>query len=182
MKTCTKCKLAKAASSADFPPSKKMRDGLHSHCRQCVAEKGRAWAKKNAQHRLAKERARYAVKGRKTRPDNTVYVRAWRQTPKAFALHRLQTRLSRLLKRNVGCREMLQLVGCTRAELVAHLERQFPDGMTWVRRREWHIDHIKPFAAFNLSDADELRAACHFTNLQPLWAADNIAKGAAMAA
>jgi hypothetical protein len=43
--------------------------------------------------------------------------------------------------------------------------------------RGWHIDHKKPCALFDLSLPEQQRECFHFSNLQPLWAADNLAKG-----
>ena len=71
------------------------------------------------------------------------------------------------------------LIGCTVQELRQHLEAQFADDMSWENygRTGWHIDHIRPCASFDLSDPDQQRQCFHYTNLQPLWASDNMRKG-----
>lgn len=71
-----------------------------------------------------------------------------------------------------------EMLGCNFEELKAHLESQFRDGMTWGNRGEWHIDHIIPLASAK-TEAELLRLF-HYTNLQPLWAEENLAKGAKM--
>ena len=50
--------------------------------------------------------------------------------------------------------------------------------MTWENYglETWHLDHIKPVSKFNLLDVDEQKKCFHYTNLQPLWAKDNIKK------
>lgn len=70
------------------------------------------------------------------------------------------------------------LVGYTKDDLVAHLERQFLPGMSWDRREDFHIDHIIPLASFKFTTADdpEFRAAWALSNLRPLWAIENITK------
>ena len=70
------------------------------------------------------------------------------------------------------------LVGCSPAELKSHLEKQFRSGMAWDNYGQWHIDHIKPCAAFDLTDIAQQKSCFHYSNLQPLWAADNMRKGA----
>lgn len=74
----------------------------------------------------------------------------------------------------------INLLGCSFNELLAHVEKQFAPGMTreHFMRGELHLDHIKPCAAFDLSDPEQQRICFHYTNLQPLWAKDNLAKGA----
>lgn len=74
----------------------------------------------------------------------------------------------------------IELIGCTIAELRQHLEAQFIDGMNWDNygRNGWHVDHIRPCASFDLTDPEQQRQCFHHSNLQPLWAADNIRKGA----
>ena len=66
---------------------------------------------------------------------------------------------------------------CSVAFLYAHLEKQFTDGMTWENRGEWHIDHRRPRASFNLNNDDEIYMCQHYTNLQPMWGPENMAKG-----
>lgn len=67
-------------------------------------------------------------------------------------------------------------LGISIDEFKIYLESKFTDGMSWHNVGEWHIDHIKPLSSFNLTDEDEFRKACHYTNLQPLWASDNLRK------
>lgn len=70
----------------------------------------------------------------------------------------------------------MEYVGCSVDELRAYLEKQFTDGMTWENQGEWHIDHIRPCASFNLDNEIERHMCFHYTNLQPLWAFDNMSK------
>jgi hypothetical protein len=67
------------------------------------------------------------------------------------------------------------LLGCSPAHLKAHLEAKFTEGMTWMNYGKWHIDHVKPLASAKTES--EVYPLCHYTNLQPLWAEDNLRKG-----
>jgi hypothetical protein len=69
-------------------------------------------------------------------------------------------------------------LGCSIPEFRAYIEEQFLDGMSWERRSEWHLDHRRPLASFNLTDTEQCRIACHYTNYQPLWAKQNLKKAA----
>lgn len=55
-----------------------------------------------------------------------------------------------------------------------HIERQFTKGMNWSNHGEWHIDHIIPLASANTEQ--RLKELCHYSNLQPMWASENISK------
>ena len=70
----------------------------------------------------------------------------------------------------------MELIGCSTSELMIHLESKFKEGMTWENHGEWHIDHIKAIAKFNLLNDDEQKKCFHWSNLQPLWAEENIVK------
>ena len=68
-----------------------------------------------------------------------------------------------------------EIVGCSPQSLKEHLEKLFVDGMTWDNQGKWHIDHKIPLASAKTEE--ELYKLCHYTNLQPLWAEDNMKKG-----
>lgn len=72
----------------------------------------------------------------------------------------------------------LELLGCSIEELKVHIESLFQTGMTWDNWSHdgWHLDHIIPIASFDLSKEEEQRKCFHYTNLQPLWAEDNLSK------
>jgi len=71
----------------------------------------------------------------------------------------------------------MKLLGCSIDFLKKHLESQFKSGMSWSNYGKWHVDHIRPCASFDLSKPEEQRKCFHYTNLQPLWAKDNLKKG-----
>ena len=89
----------------------------------------------------------------------------------------LRSRLYSAIKGNYKSGSAVRDLGCSIKELKAHLEEQFVEGMNWNNHGSWHIDHIKPLASFDLTDREELLEAVNYTNLQPLWAADNLSKG-----
>ena len=74
----------------------------------------------------------------------------------------------------------MDLVGCSIPELRKRLTQQFLPGMTWDNYGKWHIDHIRPCASFDLTDPEQQKQCFHYSNLQPLWAADNLRKGASI--
>ena len=93
--------------------------------------------------------------------------------------HNLRARLRDSLKNNYKSGSAVKNLGCSLKELKAYLESKFQEGMCWDNWNinGWHIDHIKPLSSFDLSNKDQLLKACHYTNLQPLWAKDNLIKG-----
>ncbi len=104
-----------------------------------------------------------------------------RHTDVAFRLVCLvRSRVSHALRKassSKSCRT-IEMLGCTGKELRSHVESKFLPGMTWENHGHagWHIDHIIPLAKFDLSDPTQQAAAFHYTNLQPLWAKDNLRK------
>lgn len=66
------------------------------------------------------------------------------------------------------------ILGCSYEQFVAYMKSKFQVGMTLKNHGNWHIDHIVPISSANTTE-DVLRLN-HYTNLQPLWAADNLKK------
>lgn len=90
----------------------------------------------------------------------------------------MRTRIYLAVKRNQKAGSLLVLLGCSIPELRLHLEAQFKPSMSWGNYGAWHVDHIRPCASFDLAKPEEQRACFHYTNLQPLWGPENVAKGA----
>lgn len=90
----------------------------------------------------------------------------------------LRSRLRKALVHGTKSKTTLELLGCSLDCLREHLEAQFQPGMSWENygRRGWHIDHIKPISKFDLTDPAQLSEVNNYTNLQPLWWQDNLAK------
>lgn len=103
-----------------------------------------------------------------------------KQDPQFKIANNLRRRMGEALRKGYGKKSggTLELVGCSWAELKSHLESQFTDGMSWENygRTGWHVDHIKPCAFFDLTIDEQQKECFHYTNLQPLWAEDNIKK------
>lgn len=122
-------------------------------------EKTKAWAKKN--------------------PDQWRFhqAKSWRKKYAEDDVFNVSCRIRSCLRRVVLQKtKSSKLLGCSWVDLANHLERQFVDGMGWHNRNEWHIDHIIPLATAK-TEADVI-ALNHFTNLRPMWARENMSKGA----
>ena len=91
----------------------------------------------------------------------------------------LRRRISSALFEHRKSKPTMKLLGCSIDFLKHYLESQFTEGMSWEKYglHGWHIDHIKPCALFDLSKPEEQQKCFCYTNLQPLWAIDNLRKG-----
>jgi hypothetical protein len=93
-------------------------------------------------------------------------------------LSSLRSRLRLAVKNNIKQEKTKELIGCDIEYLKTYLANKFQEGMTWENygKYGWHIDHIIPCSSFDMSDPEQQRKCFHYTNLQPLWAKDNISK------
>jgi len=90
----------------------------------------------------------------------------------------LRDRFYHAIASNVKSQHTMELLGCSTEQLKVHIESQFKDGMSWDNWsiKGWHIDHIRPCSSFDLSDPAQQKECFHYSNLQPLWAIENLKK------
>ena len=104
-------------------------------------------------------------------------MKAKRATPSFKIQTAMRSRMWAALKGRSKGRK-LSLLPYSIEELMAHLEVGFEEGMSWGNYGKWHVDHIIPCARFDHSNGAEFLECWSLKNLQPLWASDNIKKGA----
>jgi hypothetical protein len=203
MKLCTKCNLAKP--TAEFSPRKTTVDGLNWICKECARSYYAANKEKiNNRRRVAypytkkhnsersleyrrSNKQRKAEYDKKYRVDNREKIAAqkrnWERTQRETStqyklVSNLRRRLVHALKGHYKTGATLSLLGCSISEFKLHLESLFQEGMSWDNYGVygWHIDHIIPCYAFDLSDPAQQLVCFHYTNLRPLWAKDNLSR------
>lgn len=144
------------------------------------SEKQKIWNEnyvKNNFEKVKEQRKRYF---QNNKDKINKYIKIRRETDSCFALMKtIRSRVGRAIEKDYKSGSTIDLLGCTVEQLKFWLEAQFKDGMTWKNRgrKGWHIDHIKPLSSFDLTNPEELKQACHYTNLQPLWWYENLSKG-----
>ncbi len=113
------------------------------------------------------------------------YHRNWakhrRATDPNYKLYgTLCSRISAILGRREIRKGTVELLGCSISEFMAHIEKQFEEGMSWENYGrgigKWNLDHIRPCASFNLLDPEQANQCFHFSNLRPAWHNDNVSK------
>lgn len=95
--------------------------------------------------------------------------------PQKYLVHLQRNRLRKIftMKNLEKTKHTIEYLGCTEQEFYDHIIKQMIPGMTFDNI---HLDHIKPISKWNLEDEEELRKCCHYTNIQPLFAEDNLSK------
>jgi hypothetical protein len=159
-KTCTKCHESKDRS--EFSPELLKKDALKSQCKACTRKSAKKYREGNSAHINKLNRASTA----KRRATDPLYAMT----------HRLRARGASAFKNASYTKttKTAKTIGASFEVVQSHITSLFTKGMTWQNRSLWHLDHIIPLASAN--NKEELEALCHYTNLQPLWAMDNLRK------
>ena len=123
----------------------------------------------------AQKKEYYAANKNKILAQQNEYHKNRRATDFIYKLKgNIRSRLNKALKGRVKIGSAVKDWGCTDEFLRAYLQSKFTEGMTLENYGLWHVDHIIPLSSAETPE-DILRLS-HYSNLQPLWAADNLAK------
>jgi hypothetical protein len=192
-KICSKCKNEKTL--LEFGKDSTRKSGYSYLCKECLIEKSRSYKKRNHEKVLnsySNYRKNNYEKMKESRKDyisrnkekitkyRTYYSKKRRKESNEVRMsENIRRRINHFLKTvNIPKKgSTFDIVGCTPQFLKEHLEMNFKDGMNWENYGlyGWHIDHIIPLSS--AEDEDGVYKLCHYTNLQPLWAKENLSKG-----
>jgi hypothetical protein len=201
-KTCNKCKKIKTIDQ--FYKDNNRPDKLNFCCKQCLKKyrfehkeqlikSQQKYYLKNKKRIIKRQRAYYKLNREQVKKWNrNFYIKNQIKYRKLMVKRDknrfnndinykirslLKTRLYLALKNNQKIGHTIELLGCSIDNLKKHLESKFTKGMSFSNYGKWHIDHIRPCSSFDLSKEEEQAKCFHYTNLQPLWAKENLSKG-----
>jgi hypothetical protein len=189
-KVCSTCKDDK--SVIYFHKDSSNKDGYRNRCKKCCAKTYKNWYSKNKKKKIKQTKKRYYK-------DHEFYLFYARQYYRKNKKHlnkidykrkkqrklidvnfkivcNLRTRIYNALKGRNKSNQTKELLGCSIETFKQHLEQNFTKGMNWKNYGRWHIDHIRPCSSFDMSDPEQQKQCFHYSNLQPLWAKDNLKK------
>lgn len=193
IKKCTKCQGEKSLS--EFWNKKTASDGKRSKCITCEKQENKKYQIKNKEV-LSRKAKIASIKNKKRKSEyfknwwaknkhkkikkSTEYKKDRYHSDELFKLSELIRgsckRITKAIKKNKNMRS-LEYLGCTLEEFKKHIESQWQEGMAWDNHSldGWHIDHIVPIDWY-IKNSDDPWEANHYTNLQPLWAKENLSK------
>jgi hypothetical protein len=203
-KICGRCKIIK--DFCNFGKDKRTPTGLRSTCNECRKEESKEYRINNPKKRKKtinkfylnnkeSELLRFKIyrennpekrkktlkkyyENNKTNINKKQVIRNKKRYKTNYlyrVIHNLRIRTKEYLKQHRSSSKFFDTIGCKPNFLREHLEKQFKDGMTWDNYGSWHIDHIIPLSS--AKNIEEITKLCHYTNLQPLWASENLSKG-----
>lgn len=159
-------------------------------CRKCYRKQPHILNKEKATNRVYRENNRETIlKKKKEYYQNNIeserlkrreYEKKRITNDDGFKIRKnVRTRVRNFLKRNnikAEC-SITKAIGINGEELEKYIESKFTEDMSWDNYGEWHIDHIDALANYDLTNEEELKKAVHYTNLQPMWAGENMSWG-----
>lgn len=197
LKKCASCD--KTLSIDEFHFNKKTLTGLSPYCKECKSSSDKNYKNNPAQgvESLLRKKKEYYYNLKTNHPEKYIIRRENARKRRNYlkenqrvksceillAKSKIRKILHYILKNNNMSKSKLVLksediLGCSFDFFKSHIESQFKEGMSWYNHGQWHIDHKVPL---NVSlTSDDVLKLNHYTNLQPLWADENLIKGGNM--
>lgn len=145
-----------------------------------IAEHGKEYYNNNKVKTAKRNKKRYSENKERILEQIREYKTKKYKTDIRFKiLQNLRGRINSVLHGNNKSLRTMFLVGCEIDYLMYHIQKKFTKGMSWDNYGlgGWEMDHIKPCSKFDLSKKSEQLKCFNYTNIQPLWAEDNLKKG-----
>jgi len=193
MKECRSCNEVKSFDG--FYKDKRNKDGVRVYCKDCTKEKARKGYVKDIDkqrerslkyyhknEKVIKEKRKKYKSTKEFKTHQRLYQKEKYANDPEFKLGILIRGFCRRVTDAVKEQKelhSLEYLGCSLDEFKLHIESLWVEGMSWANHGDWHIDHKVPLDYF-VKNSDDPWEANHYTNLQPLWAADNLSKGASI--
>ena len=146
--------------------------------RAAIKERNKKWYWANKEKTLRQYTQYYQINKNKIHKQRNEYMSANIVVKLASYL---RNRLYYALQRKKRIASPIRNLGCSLSKFKLYIENQFEKGMSWDNYGDWHLDHVLPLSYFNLTNKQEFLTACNWLNYQPLWAKDNLSKGAKVA-
>ncbi len=170
---CTKCKKVKPLTTEYFRKRKDCKFGWRKDCKLCMSKRRKEYYINNLE-----EHKKYMDEYRSTEAYR-IKKNERQQSYMEDSLNRLKKNMRHHTTKGIVNNKLYgtaEILGCTWEFFRDYIEEQFRDGMTWDNygREGWHLDHIIPL--YSAKTDKEVYRLNHYTNLQPLWAEDNLKK------
>lgn len=175
-RTCKDCKVEQEIN--EFAKHPDARNGHQPVCKDCkkIYRKYGSPNKNKSVELTPEEHQKAKVRRGKWR-------RGWHKnrmqtTPEYKLVRILRTRILHMIHKihTSKSQSSMKLLGCSIPFFKTWIESQFTNGMSWENKSDWHVDHQKPCASFDLTDPKEQQKCFNWQNCKPMWAKDNMSK------
>ena len=203
MKECVKCKITKDLSCFPKDKRltsgyrKKCKECYNEHQKQLRRAKPEQYSnmrKRNYQKNIDKmrlEKRKYYADNKeakslydieyreKNKEKIAAYKKEWDKKQMQDSIvykikKNLRRRVHHALNGKTKSASTMKLIGCTPEYFKEYIESLFLENMSWDNYGEWHIDHIIPCFAFDLSIPEQQQKCFNYSNQRPLWKTDNL--------
>ena len=191
VKKCSKCEIISLKSN--FHKNKNMRDGLNTHCKNCINQKQKQYdienrGKKREYHQNNRDRIkdyyfqnRDRIKQYQLKNHDKIIAQKRISSNNKYKsdinfqlIRKTRSRIYNSLKGMTKHSSTKEILGIDIDLYRKWLEFQFTPEMNWSNIE---VDHIKPICMFDVSDDEQLKEAFNWKNTQPLLKQDNQQKG-----